>query len=130
MVELLDLCRKIISIAQNTLGDPKGRFLVVYANEVVGDFKSLRKAKDKLMEYPKPQRKPSRIVVEVKNGRVLDDPRFQVDHEWTDYLQASTYIGLDGEILIACCGYARIIFQNHLQVPMPKELLLWLLSLR
>lgn len=76
---------KMITVAQNSMGDVKGRFLVVYDSKVVGDFKSLKAAQDRLMEYPKAQRKPSRMVVEVQNDRVLDDPRSSWgDDKWMD----------------------------------------------
>lgn len=64
----------MLNVAQISLGDTRGFFLSVTDTKVLGQFNSLSKAKQALLRF-KNQRRPSRMVVEVQDGKVLDDPR-------------------------------------------------------
>jgi len=72
--ETWDDIENMISVARKALGDPKGVFIVVADGKALGKFESLQKAKSALDQFP-PNSKTPRMVVEVKNGKVLDDPR-------------------------------------------------------
>jgi len=71
-----DDIERMISVAQVSLGDPKGKFLVVAGSKVLADVTSLKAAKAVLVnKYLSGATTPSRMVVEVVNGQVLNDPR-------------------------------------------------------
>jgi len=73
-----DAIDKMISVGEGylmSLQNPKGTFLVVAGDTVLGEYNNLNSAKNALKSYPSGARKPSRMVIEVRNGKVLYDPR-------------------------------------------------------
>lgn len=48
--------------------NPKGTFLVVAGDKVLGTFNNLNDAKKALKQYPPNAAKPSRMVIEVKKA--------------------------------------------------------------
>jgi len=74
-----DSIDEMLWVAQDYLdrpkGDVKGIFIVVVGLKVIGKYTLLSQAQAKLKIYPQGAKSPSRIIFEVKNGNILDDPR-------------------------------------------------------
>lgn len=68
--------RATLLVAPGSLGDTKGKFLVVAGTKFVAYVKSLKDAQAVLKNnYLSGAATPSRMVVEVVTGKVYNDPR-------------------------------------------------------